>query len=161
MNQEIVVLDGDSLTIDSLIEITRFRKKVKISEEGTRKIREARVIIEAKLDKNETIYGVSTGIGKLSNTIISPSEREILQKNLIKSHSIGFGPYLPDEIVLGAMVIELNSFCRGGSGVRIEITEMLEKLINERIIPLVPSIGSLGASGDLSPLAYLRPVLSL
>jgi len=158
MNQEIVVLDGDSLTIDSLIEITRFRKKVKISEEGTRKIKEARVIIEAKHDKNETIYGVSTGIGKLSNTIISPSEREILQKNLIKSHSIGFGPNLPDEIVLGAMVIELNSFCRGGSGVRIEITEMLEKLINERIIPLVPSIGSLGASGDLSPLAYIARI---
>ncbi|MCG3254695.1 MAG: histidine ammonia-lyase [Candidatus Heimdallarchaeota archaeon] len=158
MVQEIVVLDGDSLTIDSLLEVTRFEKKVKISKEGTRKIKEARKIIEAKLEKNETIYGVSTGFGKLSNTIISPSEREILQKNLIKSHSIGFGPYLPDEIVLGAMVIELNSFCRGGSGVRIEITEMLEKLINERIIPLVPSIGSLGASGDLSPLAYIARI---
>jgi len=157
MGQEIV-LDGDSLTITDLIEITRYGKKIKISEEGARKIKAARKIIEEKLDKNETIYGVSTGFGKLANTIISPSERETLQKNLIKSHSIGFGPYLPDEIVLGAMAIELNSFCKGGSGIRIELAEMIEILINNRVIPLVPSIGSLGASGDLSPLAYIARI---
>ncbi len=159
MDHEVVILDGDSLTINSLLDVTRNGKKVKISEEGTKRIKESRKIIEAKLEKNETIYGVTTGFGKLSDTIISPSERESLQTNLIKSHSIGFGPYLPDEIVLGSMVIELNSFCRGGSGVRIEIAEMLEKLINERVIPRVPSIGSLGASGDLSPLAYIARIL--
>ncbi len=158
MGYEIVVLDGDSLTINDLVGITRCGKSVKMSEEGVRKIKKARKIIEEKLDKNETIYGVSTGFGKLANTIISPSERETLQKNLIKSHSIGFGPYLPDEIVLGAMVIELNSFCKGGSGIRIELAEMIEILINKRVIPLVPSIGSLGASGDLSPLAYIARI---
>ncbi len=158
MGHENIVLDGDSLTINDLINVTRYGKSVKISEEGVRKIKVARKIIEGKLNKNETIYGVSTGFGKLANTIISPSERETLQKNLIKSHSIGFGPYLPDEIVLGAMVIELNSFCRGGSGIRIELAEMIETLINNRVIPLVPSIGSLGASGDLSPLAYIARI---
>lgn len=159
MHQEVIALDGDSLTISDLLEVTRFSKKIKISENGEKKIKLARRVIEDKLEKNEIIYGVSTGFGKLANTIISPSEREILQKNLIKSHSIGFGPCLPDEIVLGAMVIELNSFCRGGSGIRIETAEMLEKLINEKVIPLVPSIGSLGASGDLSPLAYIARIL--
>ena len=158
MDQEFVVLDGESLTIQDLIMITRFGKSVKISEEGRKKIQEARRIIDEKLEKNEIIYGVSTGFGKLANTIISPSEREILQKNIIQSHSIGFGPNLPDEIVQGAMVIELNSFCRGASGIRIEIAEMLELLINNKIIPLVPSIGSLGASGDLSPLAYIARI---
>ena len=159
MEQEVIILDGDSLTINSLIEVTRFGKKVKISEEGRNKIEKARKIIEDKLEKNETIYGISTGFGKLANTIISPSEREILQKNLIISHSIGFGAYLPDEIVLGAMVIELNSFCKGGSGIRLRIAKMLENLINNNVIPLVPSIGSLGASGDLSPLAYIARIL--
>ncbi len=159
MHQEVTVLDGDSLTINDLLEITRFGKKVKISEEGIIKIEKARRIIEEKLEENEIIYGVSTGFGKLTNTIISPSERETLQKNLIKSHSIGFGPYLPDEIVLGAMVIELNSFCTGGSGIRIETAEMLKKLVNKKVIPLVPSIGSLGASGDLIPLAYIARIL--
>ena len=158
MDHEIVALDGDSLSLNDLIGITRYGKLVKLSEEGVRRIKVARKIIEDKLNKNETIYGVSTGFGKLANTIISPSERETLQKNLIKSHSIGFGSYLPDEIVLGAMVIELNSFCKGGSGIRIELAKMIEKLINERVIPLVPSIGSLGASGDLSPLAYIARI---
>ncbi|GAH86552.1 unnamed protein product, partial [marine sediment metagenome] len=147
-----------SLTISDLITITRSGRSVKISDAGKNRIKEARRIIDEKLEKNEIIYGISTGFGKLANTVISPSEREILQKNIIQSHSIGFGPNLPDEIVLGAMVIELNSFCRGGSGIRIEITEMLEQLINKRVTPLVPSIGSLGASGDLSPLAYIARI---
>ncbi len=159
MSNEFIILDGDSLTLNDIIEVTRFRNAVKIGKEGRERIKKARSIIEEKLAKNEIIYGVSTGFGKLENKIISPSEREKLQTNLIKSHSIGFGPYLPDEVVLGALVIELNSFCRGGSGIRIELAEMLEKLINNRIIPLVPSIGSLGASGDLSPLAYIARIL--
>ncbi len=159
MEQEAVVLDGDSLTIKELIDVTRFGRKVTISEKGKHRIKHAREIIEAKLANNEVIYGVSTGFGKLANEIISPVEREILQKNLIKSHSIGFGSYIPDEVVLGAMVIELNSFCKGGSGIRLIVVEMLETLINNRVVPLVPSIGSLGASGDLSPLAYIARLL--
>ena len=159
MGQEVVVLDGDSLTIKSLLEITRKGKKVELSEEAIKKIKKSRKIIESKLDKDEIIYGVSTGFGKLSDAVISPSERGILQTKLIKSHSIGFGPFLPDEIVLGAMIIELNSFCRGASGIRIEIAELLQKLINEKVIPQVPSVGSLGASGDLSPLAYIARIL--
>ncbi|MCG3216659.1 MAG: histidine ammonia-lyase [Candidatus Heimdallarchaeota archaeon] len=158
MDQEVVVLDGNSLTINDLIKITRFGRSVKIGEEGATRIKRARRIIEEKLEKNEIIYGVSTGFGKLANTIISPSEREKLQKNIIKSHSIGFGPYIPDEIVIGAMIIELNSFCKGGSGIRLKTAKMLEKLINNKVIPLVPSIGSLGASGDLSPLAYIARI---
>ena len=159
MNQNIVLLDGKSLTLKDLLDVTRSGKKVKISADGKHRIKEARKIIEEKLANNEVIYGVTTGFGKLADTIISPTEREILQKNLIKSHSIGFGSYIPDEVVLGAMLIELNSFCRGGSGIRFIIAEMLETLINNNVIPLVPSIGSLGASGDLSPLAYIARML--
>ena len=108
MDQEFVVLDGESLIIRDLISITRSGRSVRISDKGKSRIKEARKIIDEKLEKNEIIYGVSTGFGKLANTVISPSEREVLQRNLIQSHSIGFGPNLPDEIVLGAMVIELN-----------------------------------------------------
>lgn len=159
MNHDFIVLDGNSLTINDLVEITRFNKKVTISQDGKNRIKQARTVIEEKIKGNEVIYGVSTGFGKLAERIISPIEREILQKNLIKSHSIGFGSYIPDDIILGAMVIELNSFCRGGSGIRLVVVELLEKLINNRVIPLVPSIGSLGASGDLSPLAYIARIL--
>ncbi|MHA1258244.1 MAG: histidine ammonia-lyase [Candidatus Heimdallarchaeaceae archaeon] len=159
MPQETIVLDGETLTIEKLIEITRHNKKIQISEKARARIQKARSIIEEKLKKDEIIYGVSTGFGKLANTVISSAEREKLQKNLIKSHSIGFGSYINDDIVLGAMVIELNSFCKGASGVREEIIVMLQELINNRVIPRIPSIGSLGASGDLSPLAYIARVL--
>lgn len=159
MSQKAVVLDGYSLKIQDLMAISHFGREIRISKEGKERINKSRKIIEEKLANNEVIYGVSTGFGKLSEAVISPAEREVLQKNLIKSHSIGFGSYIPDEVVLGAMVIELNSFCRGGSGIRLKVVEMLEKLINNRVIPLVPSIGSLGASGDLSPLAYIARIL--
>ena len=159
MKQEAVVLNGQSLTIQDLVEITRFGRTIALSEEAKKRIQKARSIIEEKLSNNEVIYGVSTGFGKLANEVISPEEREILQKNLIKSHSIGFGSYVPDDIVLGAMVIEVNSFCNGASGIRLSVVEMLVSLINNRVVPLVPSIGSLGASGDLSPLAYIARIL--
>ena len=154
-----LVLDGYNLTIDKLISITRGNRKVEISDEARKRIIKAREVIEKKLKEGAIIYGVTTGFGKLANTSISPDEREQLQLNLIRSHSIGFGDYIPDEVVLGAMVIELNSFCKGASGISLETVEIIKALVNNRVIPLVPDTGSVGASGDLSPLAYIASVL--
>ncbi|MHA1398972.1 MAG: histidine ammonia-lyase [Candidatus Heimdallarchaeaceae archaeon] len=154
-----IVLDGKQLTVSDLLRVTREGYTVAISEESKEKIKNARKVIEDQINQGHTIYGVSTGFGKLANTLISAGEQNVLQENIIRSHSIGFGPLLPDEIVLGAMVIAVNSYCKGCSGIRLSTVEMYIELINNRVIPLVPSIGSLGASGDLAPLAYIASVL--
>ncbi len=158
MENALISLTGENLTLSTLISITRESKKIKIADEAIKRICESRQIIENKVKQNETIYGVTTGFGKLANTAIEKSDLKKLQANIIKSHSIGFGSSIPDEIVLGAMVIAVNSFCKGNSGIRLETVNILVELINRRIIPQVPETGSLGASGDLAPLAYIACV---
>ncbi len=154
-----IILDGESLTINDLLKVTRQQYQVELSEESKKRIKESRKILEEQIEKGTTIYGVSTGFGKLANTLISKKEQSVLQENIIRSHSIGFGPFIPDEIIRGAMVIIVNSYCRGCSGIRLSTVEQYIALINNNIVPLVPSVGSLGASGDLSPLAYVASVL--
>lgn len=159
MDSDILVLNGERLTIEDLISITRGTRKITISDDAKDRIVQSRKIIEEHLENGKVIYGVTTGFGKLASIRISLDELTKLQENLIRSHSIGFQPYLSDEIVLGAMVIEINAFCKGASGIRLEVVNTLIELVNNRVIPRVPSIGSLGASGDLAPLAYIASTL--
>ena len=159
MESNTLILDGSHLTIQDLISVTRGNRKISISEDSKERIIKSRNIIEQLIKNDSVIYGVTTGFGKLANTRIPSDELAKLQVNLIRSHSIGFKPYIPDEIILGAMVIEINSFCKGASGIRLEIVDYLVKFVNHRVIPLAPSVGSVGASGDLSPLAHIASVL--
>ncbi len=159
METSYVTLDGSRLTIETLVAISRGDKHITLSDDAKERIQCARAVIDQKLSENKVIYGVTTGFGKLANTLISHDELNELQVNIIRSHSIGFGSYVPDDIILGAMVIEVNSFCKGASGIKLPTVELLVQLINNRVIPLVPSIGSLGASGDLAPLSYIASVL--
>ncbi|MHA1866879.1 MAG: aromatic amino acid lyase, partial [Candidatus Heimdallarchaeaceae archaeon] len=147
-----IVLNGNSLNINDLIKITRQGYKIRLSDDSKERIRESRNAIENLIAENDPIYGVSTGFGKLANVLISINEQSQLQENIIRSHSISFGEFLPDEIVKGAMVIAINSYCKGSSGIRLSTVELYVDLVNNNVIPLVPSIGSLGASGDLAPL---------
>ncbi|MHA1353313.1 MAG: HAL/PAL/TAL family ammonia-lyase [Candidatus Heimdallarchaeaceae archaeon] len=154
-----IVLNGNSLNINDLIKITRQGYKIRLSDDSKERIRESRNAIENLIAENDPIYGVSTGFGKLANVLISINEQSQLQENIIRSHSISFGEFLPDEIVKGAMVIAINSYCKGSSGIRLSTVELYVDLVNNNVIPLVPSIGSLGASGDLAPLSYIASVL--
>lgn len=110
--------------------------------------------------RGELIYGVNTGFGALSNVVINPDQIEELQRNLIRSHCTGVGEPFPEEDVRAMMLLRANFFARGNSGVRLELVQKLLDLLNRRVNPVVPQKGSVGASGDLAPLAHMSSVLT-
>jgi len=112
------------------------------------------------LEQGTKIYGVTTGFGKLSQVNISPEDRIQLQKNLIISHAAGVGDPLESGIVRTAMLLKLLTFCKGYSGVRVDVAHQIAQFINNDIIPIVPSKGSVGASGDLAPLSHIALALT-
>ncbi len=109
--------------------------------------------------KGEPVYGINTGFGKLAQTQIAADQLELLQRNLVLSHSVGVGPLLDDGIVRLVMLLKVASLARGYSGVRGEVIDALLKLLEARVHPCIPSKGSVGASGDLAPLAHMSAVL--
>ncbi len=115
--------------------------------------------VAAIVAEGRTVYGVNTGFGLLANTSIAPGDLETLQKNLVLSHACGVGPLLPDPVVRLSMVLKIASLSRGASGVRPETLQALIALVNADILPCIPSKGSVGASGDLAPLAHMSCVL--
>jgi len=114
-----------------------------------------RALVERLVADNATIYGVTTGFGELSNVAIAPADGERLQLNLLRSHAVGVGEALPDEVVRAMMLLLAASLARGHSGVRVELVELVLAMLERGITPLVPSRGSVGASGDLAPLAHV------
>ena len=115
--------------------------------------------IAAIVAEGRTVYGVNTGFGLLANTSIAPEDLETLQKNLVLSHACGVGPLLDDAVVRLLMVLKISSLSKGASGIRRETLETLVELVNADILPCIPSKGSVGASGDLAPLAHMSCVL--
>lgn len=132
---------------------------VQLSEAAKERIRAARVVIEHIVDGDKAIYGVNTGFGKFASVAISRDDLAKLQYNLIVSHAIGVGEPLPTEVVRGMMILRAQSLALGHSGVRVEVVQLLLDLLNHGVHPLVPSQGSVGASGDLAPLAHLALAL--
>ena len=112
-----------------------------------------------RLVSNETIYGVNTGFGKLASVKIDSQNLSELQRNLVRSHSAGFGDPLPENVVRLIVALKCLSLGRGASGVRPIVVEQLQNLIKAKIIPLIPEKGSVGASGDLAPLAHMSAPL--
>ena len=115
--------------------------------------------IAAIVAEGRTVYGVNTGFGLLANTSIAPEDLETLQKNLVLSHACGVGPLLDDSVVRLLMALKIASLSKGASGVRRETLETLVELVNADVLPCIPSKGSVGASGDLAPLAHMSCVL--
>jgi histidine ammonia-lyase len=122
-------------------------------------MRASRGVVERAAASHAVVYGVTTGFGKLADRVISPHQLEQLQHNLILSHSVGVGEPLPTEVVRAMMLLRIASLARGYSGVRVETVQRLVDLLNRGISPVIPSRGSVGASGDLAPLAHLALVL--
>ena len=106
-----------------------------------------------------TVYGVTTGFGDLADVRIEPSQTAELQRNLVRSHAAGVGEPLPDDVVRAMLLLRANTLAVGLSGVRVDVAELLVGMLNRAIHPVVPSRGSLGASGDLAPLAHLALVV--
>ena len=154
-----VVLDGEHLSLEEVLEVAEARAKVKIASSVLKKVKRSRDFVEKALEQGEKIYGVTTGFGLLSDQVISVSQIEALQRNLIRSHSVGVGPYFDEKTTRGIMLLRANVIAMGYSGIRMKVLETLVEMINRGVHPLIPEQGSVGASGDLAPLAHLASVL--
>jgi histidine ammonia-lyase len=159
INKDTVYIDGNSLSLNDVIEVAYKNKKVKIADGAIEKILASRKFVEDIINSGEVVYGVNTGFGALSTVTIPVEQIEQLQHNLIKSHSCGVGEEFDIPTTRAIMLLRANTLAKGYSGVRIFLIETLLDLLNNGIHPLIPSKGSVGASGDLAPLAHLALVL--
>ena len=150
-----LILNGNSLTLDKIEFFLHHNPIVIISKESVKKINSSRKLVEDWIEKGEKVYGVTTGFGEFSNVNISKENLRQLQENLIFSHAAGCGENLPPKIVKIMMLLRLNALVKGYSGIRLSTLELLAGMINNNIIPVIPSQGSVGSSGDLVQLAHL------
>ena len=155
----VLYLDGHSLTIEDVISVTRSNRMVALSEDAKAAVQHARDYVEKKLAEKAVIYGLTTGFGKFSDTYIPQEKTAQLQRNLIISHSCGMGDPLPQEVVRGIMLLRCNALARGNSGIRLSTLSTLLEMLNRGVHPIIPEKGSLGASGDLAPLAHMVLVM--
>ena len=154
-----VRLDGCSLTLPDLAAIARHDAKTRLDEDAAARMQASRDVVERCVDEQLVRYGITTGFGKFCNVVISKEDNSSLQKNLIMSHACGQGSPLPREVVRAMMVLRANALAVGNSGIRPKTVQHLIDMLNADVIPVVPEKGSLGASGDLAPLAHIALVL--
>ncbi len=154
-----IVLDGQALTRPQVIAVARHFAPVTLGERSIERIQAARAVIEAIADEGRKVYGVTTGFGHLSRVRIPHEQLTGLQHNLLRSHSSGVGEPLTEEVTRAMMLLLAASLARGHSGVRVEVVQLLTNMLNTRIRPIIPSRGSVWASGDLAPLAHLALTL--
>ena len=148
-------VDGRKVSIEDVVNVARKRYKVEISRRVKEKIEDGRKNLLNIISKDKPVYGINTGFGELENVKIRKNEIKKLQRNLIRSHACGTGEALDEEIVRAIIFLRLLSLSKGYSGVRYEIVEKLAEMLNKNFYPYIPSQGSVGASGDLVPLAHL------
>lgn len=154
MNQDIIIID-EKITIDEIIKVSRYNKKVDLSLGSLERIKKARKYIDEKNNLGTLIYGINTGVGKLCNTLVDYEQQKDFQKRIILSHACGSGDNYSVEIVRAAMLLLINSISKGYSGTSLEVVNLFIQMLNKNIVPIVPQKGSLGASGDLVPLAHM------
>jgi histidine ammonia-lyase len=154
-----ISLGIDGLTLEDLVDIARGGRNVKLTKDSEKRIRQARTLIDRWVAEEKTIYGITTGFGALSDVAISRKDTRQLQKNILMSHAAGVGDPLDEETVRAIMALRIKDMAKGHSGIRLETVEHLIALLNWGVCPVVPAKGSVGASGDLAPLAHLALVL--
>jgi len=152
---DVVVLTGADLTIDDVEAVARHGARAALDEHARERMQEARDVIERLVAGGQVVYGVTTGFGDLATTFIPPSDVARLQENLLASHSVGVGPAFPTEVVRAMLLLRANTLALGHSGCRPLVVDMICELLGRGIHPIVPEQGSVGASGDLAPLAHL------
>ncbi len=170
-----IILDGNSLTINDVARVARREETrmtdhaqrmtdhaldVHISEDAKVKIARSRALVDEWVERGEIIYGVTTGFGEFANVNIPREELRQLQQNLLRSHAAGVGEPLAPEIVRAMLLLRANALAKGCSGIRLVAIEQLLKFLEADILPIIPSRGSVGSSGDLAPLAHLALALT-
>jgi phenylalanine ammonia-lyase len=160
MNKKII-LDGNSLTIEEFFDVCVNNSQVALSDdkEFKRRLSESRKVLEKYIDEGYPVYGVTTGFGDSCHNQINSLKTERLQESLVNFHGIGVGNFFSETESRGVVLARLNSNIKGYSAIRIELANLMRDLINRNISPVIPEIGSVGASGDLTPLSYLAAVL--
>lgn len=159
VKSELLLINGNDLNLEDVAKVAWEGKKVAIDPCQEEKINSSREVIDGCIEKEEVVYGVNTGFGRLSDVGISKEKIQKLQENLIFSHAAGVGAPLDEDIVRAAILLRANSLARGYSGARLSTINALLDLLNKEIHPVIPEKGSLGASGDLAPLSHLVLVL--
>ncbi|MEI7990231.1 MAG: aromatic amino acid ammonia-lyase [Chloroflexota bacterium] len=154
-----VLLDGSELTIEKLVRIARFDEKVELSSDALERIKVCRVMLEDKIKAHEIMYGINTGIGEFSEVMLNDDQVQQFQRYLIYNHAAGIGDPAPIEYVRAAMAGRINVHAHGNSGCRPEITLTLIDMLNKGVTPVVCQKGSVGASGDLAPMAQMALLL--
>ncbi len=155
----VVQLDGQSLTIEDIVNVARNGEKVELHPDAVERIKECRAMLERKLDSHEVMYGVNTGIGEFSEVVLDEDKLKEFQRYLIYNHAAGIGDPAPIEYVRGAILSRINVHAHGKSGVRFEITQTLVEMLNKGLTPFVCQKGSVGASGDLAPMSQIALLL--
>lgn len=154
-----IPLDGSTLTLDRLLAVADGRAEVGLARSARDRVAAARAVVDAAADGDAAVYGVNTGFGSFAETRIAADDLAALQVNLVRSHAAGVDEPLPPRAVRAMMTLRANVLAKGYSGIRVSTLEALLALLNHGIHPLVPSRGSVGASGDLAPLAHLALAL--
>jgi histidine ammonia-lyase len=154
-----VVITGDDLTIERVDAVCRGKVRVRLSDSARKAIKANREVIERKVKSGIPIYGVTTGIGEFARIQISPAQGEELQKRIVYSHAAATGNPIPEPLVRAAMLLRVNCLSKGYSGVRPLLVETLVQMLNKGVHPVIYEKGSLGTSGDLSPLSMLAEVV--
>ena len=150
---------GDPLSLADVVAVARYRAPVALTEAACERVLESRAFVGALLERDEAVYGINTGFGRLAHVRVPHEDVKALQHNLIVSHAVGVGAPLPTEVVRGMLLLRAQSLAVGVSGVRLEVLQILMECLNRGIHPVVPSQGSVGSSGDLAPLAHVALAL--
>ena len=148
-----------TLTLDQLREVYRSPIQLSLDESAIPAINAAEQAVLNVIKENRTVYGINTGFGLLANTRINVDELELLQRSIVLSHAAGTGDFMQEDTVRLLMLLKINSLARGYSGIRLSVINALIKLFNAQVYPAIPEKGSVGASGDLAPLAHMSVVL--
>lgn len=157
-----IILDGESLSLEDLVNVSRHGFKVSLSERAVDRVLKSRKIVDEIVEDSKVVYGVTTGFGKFADVSISNDESKELQRNLILSHSCGTGEAFPKDVVRGIILLRANALAKGYSGVRAETLNTLVEMLNKEVYPRIPAKGSLGSSGDLAPLSHMvLPMIGL
>jgi histidine ammonia-lyase len=156
---QVVHMNGNDLTLEAVREIAVEGRPVLLAADARAAVELARAVVEEIVAGNQISYAITTGVGKLSDVRIPPEQIRELQINLVRSHAVGVGDPLPAAEVRAMILLRANSLAKGHSGVRAVVIDTLCELLNRKVTPFIPSQGSVGASGDLAPLAHLALVL--
>jgi histidine ammonia-lyase len=154
-----ITLDGESLSLEQVAAVACSGEQVEFANDALKRMRQSRAVIESLALGDRPVYGVNTGFGQLADVRIDPACLETLQHNILRSHACGVGDPLPEPVVRAIMLIRANVLAKGLSGIRTQVAKRLLALLNKGVTPVAPSRGSVGASGDLAPLAHIALVL--